>query len=67
MNFEDKASKLKKIIAVLESKMKDSGEGLKDDVKTEIKSLLLRHQLEKKMLNILLDYAKKEPKIPREN
>lgn len=30
----------------------------RDDIKTEIKSLLLRQQLEKKMLNIILDEVK---------
>jgi hypothetical protein len=41
--FEEKVSKLRKILAVLENKLKDQGEGLKDDTKTEIKSILLKH------------------------
>lgn len=60
LNFKDKTEKLSKIIGVLDSKMKEAYAGgiNLDDAKTEIKGLLLRQQLEKKMLNIILDEVK---------
>lgn len=44
LDFTEKAEKLQKIISVLESKMKDAfgKENKADDIKTEIKCLLLR-------------------------
>lgn len=54
LSFKDKTSKLHKIIQVLEAKMKESDPSL-NDINLEIKGLLLKHRLEKKMLSIILD------------
>lgn len=46
--------------------MKDSFEvagGGADDIKTEIKCLLLQHQLEKKMLNMVLEEVRQEENV----
>lgn len=40
--------------------MKAQGDLVKDDIKTEIKGLMLRHQLDKKMLNIHIEAIRKE-------
>jgi len=68
LGFQEKGSKLQKIIAVLESKMHEAyGEGgagpVGEDIKTHIKFLMLKHQLENQMLNIIFDQVKAEPNI----
>jgi hypothetical protein len=71
LGFQEKGSKLQKIIAVLESKMHEAyGEGgalpphqVGEDIKTHIKCLLLKHQLENQMLNIIFDQVKADPNI----
>jgi hypothetical protein len=68
LGFPEKASKLQKIIAVLESKMHEAygGEGgaqAGEDIKTHIKCLMLKHQLESQMLTIIFDQVRAEPNI----
>ena len=69
MGFQEKASKLQKIIDVLDSKMKEAyGNGGRpaqggEDIKTHIKCLHLKHQLENQMLNIIFDQIKADPNI----
>ncbi len=66
MGFQEKAQKMQKIIAVLDSKMQEAyGQAVEPgkDIKTHIKCLLLKHQLENQMLNIIFDQVKAEPNI----
>ena len=60
LTFSEQRDQLFKIINVLDKKMKESQN---EDDRTEIKGLLLRQQLEKKMLNIILEAVKSEENI----
>lgn len=52
LDFETKTLKLSKILQVFMSKLSQCKE---IDLKTHVKSLMLKQTLEKKMLNIILD------------
>jgi hypothetical protein len=60
LSFEQKTSKLGKIIEIYQKKLASSHE---EDLKIQIKSIMLRQQLEKKMLNIILEEVKSEENL----
>jgi hypothetical protein len=57
--FRDKTEKLAKIVDVLDSKMREAAA---EEPNLQVKALMLRHQLEKKMLNIILEEVRTEEK-----
>ncbi|CDW71353.1 dna-dependent protein kinase catalytic subunit [Stylonychia lemnae] len=66
LNFADKGDKLQKIVKVFDSKMQESfGEDqqFQEDLRTEIKCILLKQKLEKKMLNIIFQGVSAEKEI----
>lgn len=60
LGFGQKTEKLAKIIDVLDNKMREAGE---EEARVEVKGLMLRQQLEKKMLNIILEEVRQEESV----
>ena len=60
MGFREKSEKLAKIVDVLDNKMREAAG---EEARVEVKGLMLRQQLEKKMLNVILEEVRAEESI----